>query len=78
MLDALKKLLGSSKLWMAVIGSAIVTLLAATLPSLGLSADMVHQVLLSVAGFFGIGIGGIGLADMGKEKAKLEAQASKE
>ena len=72
MLDALKGLFGSKKFWMTILGSMAVAALAMVLPAFGLAPEMIESVLTYVAGFFGVGLAGIGLADLGKEKAMIE------
>lgn len=58
MFAAIKGLLGSKKFWMAILGSVAV----AVLQQVGASQD----IILAVAGFFGVAIAGQGLADFGK------------
>jgi hypothetical protein len=73
MLEALKGLLSSKKFWLsAVLGPVVLSVLVSVLPLLKVSPEHVDFILKAVAGFFGVALGGIGLADVGKEKAKLE------
>ena len=64
MFSAWKDLIGSKKFWYAIIGSAVVT----AMTMFGLPYD----IIMVVAGFFGVSAMGQGLADIGKEKAKVE------
>lgn len=66
MLSALKGLLASKRFWMVVIGSGLV----AGLNQLGVPQD----IIVIVASFFGLNILTQGAADVGKEKAKIEAK----
>lgn len=70
MFNAIKGLFKSKKFWLAVIGSAVVTALAGILPLLGLGEIVTAQIIQYVAGFFGVSLAGIGLADFGKEAKK--------
>lgn len=58
MFAAFKGLLSSKKFWMAILGSVAVTVLQ----QFGVS----QEILMAVAGFFGVAIAGQGLADIGK------------
>lgn len=60
MWQAMKGLMGSKKFWMTVIGSAVV----GGLSYLHAPADVVQLV----AGLFGVGVMGQGMADWGKER----------
>jgi len=70
MLDAFKGLFSFKKFWMTITGSVVVTVLAAVLPMFGLGAEVISTIMTYVAGFFGVGLAGIGMADFGKESAK--------
>jgi len=69
MWTALKGLFSSKTLWLAIVGSGVITALAFILPTFGLSEEVVQQVLTWVGVLFGIKGGQQGLADMGKNKS---------
>lgn len=59
MLEAIKGIVGSKKFWITVIGSAVVT---------GLSLAHVSQdIVMVVAGLFGVNVGAQGYADGSKK-----------
>ena len=62
MFNALKGLLGSKKFWIIVLGSAVV----GGLQQLNVPVEVVKLI----AGLFGVGVVGQGLADFGKEAVK--------
>lgn len=64
MFSALKGLLSSKKFWMVIIGSAVVSGLQ--------QLHVPMEIIGTVAGLFGVGVAGQGLADFGKEAAKTE------
>lgn len=70
MFAAIKGLLGSKKFWMAILGSVAVTVLQ----QFGVS----QEILMAVAGFFGVAIAGQGMADFGKNKATPPKDTVKE
>lgn len=62
MLNAFKGLLGSKKFWLTITGTVCVTVMQ--------QQGMSHDIIVMVAGFFGVNIAGQGLADLGKESKK--------
>ena len=61
MLEAIKELFASKKFWLTIIGSAVVG---------GLTfAGVSQEIVLFVAGLFGLNALGQGMADFGKNKA---------
>lgn len=54
MWDALKGLFGSKTFWLTIAGTVVLTALAAILPAIGLGPEMVDQIMLFVAGLFGM------------------------
>ena len=54
MIGALKGLFTSKTFWLTIIGTVVITLLAAVLPLIGISPEMISQIQMYVAGFFGI------------------------
>lgn len=54
MIQALKGLFQSKTFWLTIIGTVVIAALTAILPILGVSEEMVGQIILYVAGFFGI------------------------
>jgi hypothetical protein len=69
MWTALKGLFSSKTMWLAIIGSAVLAALAFILPTAGLGPEMVDQVMLFVAGLFGLKGTQQALADIGKNKS---------
>lgn len=65
MLKAIKDLFSSKKFLLTLAGTVVVTVMS----HLSVPAD----IITFVAGLFGVNIAGVGLADLGKEKAKIEA-----
>lgn len=59
----IKDTFGRKKIWWAVLGSAVV--------ALAQQLELPNELIMTIAGFFGIAIGGQGLADFKKESAKL-------
>lgn len=74
MLEALKGLFGSKTTWLAVVGSAVLVLVAKVLVVLNVPVELQQTILVGVAGFFGMKGFQQGMADVGKEKAKIEAK----
>ena len=62
MLEALKGLFSSKKFWLTIVGTIVVNVMAAL--------HMPMELILTVAGFFGVNAAAIGLQDLGKEAAK--------
>lgn len=66
---AVKGLLSSKKFLSMILGTIIIGVMS----HLGVDQELVKYT----ASFFGVGIGAYGLADLGKEKAKIEANREK-
>jgi len=66
MLEALKSLFSSKKFWLTIIGTVVVNVMAAL--------HLPMEIILTVAGFFGVNAAAIGLQDQGKEAAKETAK----
>jgi hypothetical protein len=64
-----KGLLSSKKFLSMIVGTIVVGIMS------HLNVD--PELIKYTAGFFGVGIGAYGLADLGKEKAKIEANREK-
>lgn len=64
MFEALKGLFTSKKFYLTIIGTIVVNIMA--------QFHMPMELILTVAGFFGINGLGIAAQDMGKEAAKKE------
>ena len=69
-MSALKGLVGSKKFWSAVIGAVVL----AVTDHFGVN----KEIVFSIAGLFGLQIAGQGLADAGKEAAKVRAEIQEE
>lgn len=67
MFEGLKNSFGSKKFWSVIVGSGVVSSLAAALHALNVPNDIVVPVAGMIAGLFGIQIGAQGYAD-GKKK----------
>jgi hypothetical protein len=66
----LKGLLDSKKFWIFLIG--LVTEVVIALDVLGIPAENVETLMVTLASITGVGCIGQGIADHGKEKAKVE------
>jgi hypothetical protein len=64
-MDAVKDLMKSKKFWSAVIGAVVL----GVTDHFGVN----REVVFSIAGLFGLQIAGQGLADAGKEAARVKA-----
>lgn len=66
MFEGIKGIVGSKKFWITIVGSAVVVAL-----------QMLHmspEIIAIVSGLFGLNALGQGMADFGKEKAKVESK----
>lgn len=73
MLDGLKGLFGSKKFWLStIIAPVVLGVVASVLPIMGIDVAMTETIITWLGGIMGAGVGGIGLADFGKEASKIK------